>query len=136
MSVPTPDQFEAFYEAATLATAKLELAERREREPGYEPEKRPTAKAPFPWQKRVAARVCGGDWPRAIALPTAAGKTGCIDIAVFALACAVKDARQPRRIFFVVDRRIVVDQAFDHAKKLAKVLHRARRHPSRCGRGP
>ncbi len=125
MSVPTPDQFEAFYEAATLATAKLELAERREREPGYEPEKRPTAKAPFPWQKRVAARVCGGDWPRAIALPTAAGKTGCIDIAVFALACAVKDARQPRRIFFVVDRRIVVDQAFDHAKKLAKVLRTA-----------
>ena len=64
---------------------------------------------PFPWQKRLAKRVCGGEWPRAIALPTAAGKTACIDIAVFALACRAKDA--PRRIFFVVDRRIVVDQA-------------------------
>ena len=62
MNPPTPDQFEAFYKAVH----------------GY---------APFPWQSRVAERVCGGDWPRAIAPPTAAGKTGCIDIAVFALAC-------------------------------------------------
>ena len=121
MSSPTPTQFEAFYQAATLAIGNLERA----REPDSEPEQPPTAKNPFPWQKRVAARVCAGDWPRAIALPTAAGKTGCIDIAVFALACAAKDARQPRRIFFVVDRRIVVDQAFDHAKKLAKVMDRA-----------
>jgi len=75
---------------------------------------------PFPWQERVAARVCGGDWPRAIALPTAAGKTACLDIAVFALACRAKNA--PRRIFFVVDRRIVVDQAWLHADHLAQVL--------------
>ena len=64
-----------------------------------------------------------GDWPRAIALPTAAGKTACIDIAVFALACRAKDA--PRRIFFVVDRRIVVDQAWLHAKQLARILRRS-----------
>lgn len=75
---------------------------------------------PFPWQKRLAKRVCEGDWPSAIALPTAAGKTACIDVAVFALACRAKDA--PRRIFFVVDRRIVVDQAYEHAKQLAAVL--------------
>ncbi|MCE9564493.1 MAG: type I-U CRISPR-associated helicase/endonuclease Cas3 [Planctomycetes bacterium] len=123
MSTPTPDQFEAFYQASTLAIAELELAERQEREPDHEPEKSPTAKDPFPWQSRLAKRVCAGDWPRAIALPTAAGKTACIDIAVFALTCRAKAA--PRRIFFVVDRRIVVDQAFDHAKKLAKVLDRA-----------
>ena len=92
MSLPMPEQFAEFYHAVH----------------GYEP---------FPWQKRMAKRVCNGDWPRAIALPTAAGKTGCIDIAVFALACRAKDA--PRRIFFVVDRRIVVDQAWMHAEKLA-----------------
>jgi len=79
---------------------------------------------PFPWQGRLAKRVCAGDWPRVIALPTAAGKTGCIDIAVFALACRAKDA--PRRIFFVVDRRIVVDQAYIHAKKLADALLKAK----------
>jgi CRISPR-associated endonuclease/helicase Cas3 len=78
---------------------------------------------PFPWQERLARRVCAGDWPRVIALPTAAGKTACIDVAVFALACQAKDA--PRRIFFVVDRRIVVDQAHLHAEQLACVLNRA-----------
>ncbi|MFO0936994.1 MAG: type I-U CRISPR-associated helicase/endonuclease Cas3 [Gemmataceae bacterium] len=75
---------------------------------------------PFPWQNRLAKRVCNGDWPRAIALPTAAGKTACLDIALFALACGSSHA--PRRIFFVVDRRIVVDQAYEHAKKLAYLL--------------
>src|SRR5262249_38327668 len=75
---------------------------------------------PFPWQERLAKRVCDGDWPRAIALPTAAGKTACIDIAVFALACRAQTA--PRRIFFVVDRRIVVDQAWLHARAMAERL--------------
>jgi CRISPR-associated endonuclease/helicase Cas3 len=75
---------------------------------------------PFPWQERLARRVCAGDWPRVIALPTAAGKTACIDIAVFALACGAKEA--PRRVFFVVDRRVVVDQAQVHAENLAEVL--------------
>lgn len=83
---------------------------------------------PFPWQKRLTVRVTvqkkdGEPWPRAIALPTAAGKTACIAIAVFALACRAANAT--RRIFFVVDRRIVVDQAHDHAEKLACALDRA-----------
>jgi len=120
MNSPVPEQFEEFYKAATLAIAELELAERRKREPDYQPNDPPSEKSPFPWQKRLAHRVCSGNWPRAIALPTAAGKTACIDIAVFALACRAKGA--PRRIFFVVDRRVVVDQAYEHAKKLAKVL--------------
>ena len=85
MSLPQPEQFAAFYKAV------------------YGKSDDPTF-GPFPWQERLARRVCAGDWPHAIALPTAAGKTACIDIAVFALACRAKDA--PRRIFFVVDRRI------------------------------
>ena len=139
MSLPTPEQFEAFYRAASLAIAELEVAEQRKKDPKASPEKDvfplftalqseqteaptrpPEGKEPFPWQKRLAKRVCGGDWPRVIALPTAAGKTACIDIAVFALAC--RGRRAPRRIFFVVDRRIVVDQAWMHAESLAKVL--------------
>lgn len=95
MSLPKPDQFADFSQAVH----------------GYEP---------FPWQIRLAKRVCNGDWPRVIALPTAAGKTACIDVAVFALACRSKNA--PRRIFFIVDRRIIVDQAWEHAKKLARKL--------------
>ncbi|HJT79147.1 MAG TPA: type I-U CRISPR-associated helicase/endonuclease Cas3, partial [Gemmataceae bacterium] len=86
---------------------------------------------PFPWQRRLAVRVCdpARGWPRVIALPTAAGKTACIDIAVFALAYRARIGRPrtaPRRIFFVVDRRIVVDQAYEHARhKLASKLDKA-----------
>src|ERR1700722_1364269 len=105
MTTPTPDQFELFYKTI------------------YDKADDPDFDA-FPWQRRLAKRVHDGDWPRAIALPTAAGKTACIDIAVFALACRAKEA--PRRIFFVVDRRIVVDQAWLHSKHLAEMLCEAR----------
>jgi CRISPR-associated endonuclease/helicase Cas3 len=79
---------------------------------------------PFPWQKRLALKVAAGEWPVAIALPTAAGKTTCIDIAVFALACQAPNAA--RRIFFIVDRRIVVDQAYVYAKELSQKLAEAK----------
>ncbi len=86
--------------------------------------------APFPWQQRIAERVCdlSRGWPRAIALPTAAGKTACIDIALFSLARQAQlgaERTAPRRIFFVVDRRIIVDQALIHGQQLAKSLELA-----------
>lgn len=84
---------------------------------------------PFPWQARLAERILapGADpWPDAITLPTAAGKTACMDIALFALAVQAYrgDAplTAPRRIFFVVDRRIIVDEAYDRANRLARAL--------------
>jgi CRISPR-associated endonuclease/helicase Cas3 len=81
-------------------------------------------KTPFPWQRRLAERVCAGDWPGFITVPTAAGKTACIDIAIFALACG---AAVPRRIFFVVDRRIIVQQAYRRATGIAaKLIERSR----------
>ena len=87
--------------------------------------------APFAWQQALADRVLRNDeapWPQAIALPTAAGKTACIDVAVFALAAQADrqgtDRRitAPRRIFFVVDRRVIVDEAFARARSLAARL--------------
>lgn len=90
---------------------------------------------PFAWQQALAKRVMENieqPWPEAIALPTAAGKTACIDIAVFALAaqatrlsdgCAIT---APRRIFFVVDRRIIVDEAYARAERLAGKLANAK----------
>ncbi|MGE0494845.1 MAG: type I-U CRISPR-associated helicase/endonuclease Cas3 [Vulcanimicrobiota bacterium] len=76
---------------------------------------------PFPWQERLLKTVLAEDrWPADISLPTASGKTACIDVAVFALAMGQPDA--PRRIFFVVDRRVVVDEAYEHAKKLVTAL--------------
>jgi len=75
---------------------------------------------PFPWQTRLAEMVCAsGEWPRSIDLPTASGKTSCIDIALFAMA--VRGAG-PRRIFFVIDRRVVVDQALERMEEIAEKI--------------
>ena len=91
---------------------------------------------PFAWQTALAQRVLtaadaqSAAWPAAIALPTASGKTACLDVAVFALAAQAglvgSLRRAPRRIFFVVDRRVIVDEAHDRAQKLAGALAEAR----------
>lgn len=87
---------------------------------------------PFQWQQHLAAQVCTGQWPDYIKLPTSSGKTAVIDIAVFALAYqAAKENRlaagrgAPRRIFFVVDRRIIVNEAYQRAHAMAKKLRDA-----------
>lgn len=90
---------------------------------------------PFAWQQALAKRVLKDvdqPWPEAIALPTAAGKTACIDIAVYALAAQASQMAKgapliaPRRIFFVVDRRIIVDEAYARAEQLANKLAEAK----------
>lgn len=62
----------------------------------------------FPWQQMLAERLVDDDWPGFLDLPTAAGKTACIDIALYALAAQahrpVCERTAPRRIWFVVDR--------------------------------
>ena len=84
---------------------------------------------PFPWQARLAAAVLAEGWPATLALPTASGKTACMDIAVFARAVAAGGGGagppQARRVFFVVDRRIVVDDAYDRARRMADRLAEA-----------
>lgn len=81
---------------------------------------------PFPWQAAFAASLCSGKAPDYVTVPTGSGKTACLDGALFALA--VQAARPPtertvgRRIFFIVNRRIIVDEAFERAKKLAGKL--------------
>lgn len=77
---------------------------------------------PFDWQKDLADTVCNdGRWPKYLDMPTASGKTSVIDIAVFHLAMEGrrKGRKAPMRIAFVVDRRLVVDGALQHAKKIA-----------------
>jgi CRISPR-associated endonuclease/helicase Cas3 len=82
--------------------------------------------APFPWQERLLRQVVTAGWPEVLDLPTASGKTSSIDVAVFALAMEgglpLRERRAPLRIFFVIDRRLVVDQAHEHALRLKQAL--------------
>jgi CRISPR-associated endonuclease/helicase Cas3 len=97
---------------------------------------------PFKWQARLAGRVCQHGWGSGqdaaneldgrtdlIALPTSAGKTAVIDIALFHLALEAelpaRDRRAARRIFFVIDRRIVVDEAHVRSRRIASQLRTA-----------
>ena len=70
---------------------------------------------PFPWQVRLTEQVIStGEWPEVIDLPTGSGKTSVLDTAVFALA--VNPEQFPRRVIFVIDRRIIVDQVYERAE--------------------
>lgn len=88
---------------------------------------------PFPWQCMLTEQGVQSSWPEAINLPTASGKTACIDAAIFALAATADQSdinkRMPRRIWFVVDRRIVVDEAFERARAIAAKLASATSGP-------
>jgi CRISPR-associated endonuclease/helicase Cas3 len=71
---------------------------------------------PFPWQEALLEEVLAGGWPELIDVPTGLGKTAILDVAVFASAVGSQHGR--RRVFLVVDRRLIVDQAFDAALQL------------------
>ena len=79
---------------------------------------------PFPWQRRLTTQVLDrGVWPKVIDLPTGSGKTAVLDTAVFAMAA--RPTVSPRRVVFVIDRRIVVDQVYERARQIRDRLERA-----------
>ena len=95
----------------------------------HTPPKAPATKRtrPFRWQTMLANNVAKAGWPGGISLPTASGKTACLDIAIYCLALSADtEYPNPRRIFFVVDRRIVVDEAFRRATRIAQALKEPR----------
>lgn len=88
---------------------------------------------PFGWQRDLLAAVHGDKgWPDLIDVPTGAGKTAALDIALFALALdAANEPEQQwasRRIVMVVDRRVVVDQTARHARRIVDAI-RTSQHP-------
>lgn len=79
---------------------------------------------PFPWQTRLTKQVLENcAWPKVIDLPTGTGKTAVLDTAVFAMAA--QPAISPRRVVFVIDRRIVVDQVYERARRIRKRIEEA-----------
>ncbi len=81
---------------------------------------------PFPWQAKLADRLAaGGDWP-AVGIPTGLGKTACLDVAVWWLASQAHlepaERTAPTRIWWVVNRRLLVDSTSEHAEEIARAL--------------
>jgi CRISPR-associated endonuclease/helicase Cas3 len=70
---------------------------------------------PFPWQNRLYRLFADGNVPRALDLPTGLGKTSVMAIW---LAARAEGAPLPRRLVYIVDRRVVVDQATRVAEEL------------------
>lgn len=82
---------------------------------------------PFPWQARLARQVHDDEaWPSEIGVATGLGKTACLDIAVWWLASQAHleptQRAAPTRIWWCVNRRLLVDSTADHARKLAVSL--------------
>lgn len=76
---------------------------------------------PLGWQRRLFSLLTAGEVPAALDLPTGLGKTSIMAIWLIARA---HGASLPRRLVYVVDRRVVVDQATTEAEKLRKGLER------------
>ncbi|NKN34397.1 type I-G CRISPR-associated helicase/endonuclease Cas3g [Marichromatium bheemlicum] len=76
--------------------------------------------SPFPWQSALAARVAAGDWPEALTAPTGCGKTAIIDVWLWARLCG--HGVVPRRLVYVIDRRLVVDGVSDYVERLIDSL--------------
>lgn len=82
---------------------------------------------PFPWQARLAEQVAAEErWPSEIGVPTGLGKTACLEIAVWWLASQAHrppvERTAPTRLWWVVNRRLLVDSTTDHARSLADLL--------------
>ena len=85
---------------------------------------------PFPWQMDIVDRVLTQrSWPSLVDVPTGLGKTAMIDIAVFVAAATATEQGANRlgrrRVILVVDRRIVVDEAYERARNLSQALQNA-----------
>lgn len=86
---------------------------------------RATGKAPFPWQEALFDELVRKKFRKACDVPTGLGKTSVITIWLLALAHHAYTGTLdgfPRRLVYVVNRRTVVDQATDEAKRLRDVI--------------
>ena len=82
---------------------------------------------PFPWQSRLADQVAATErWPDEVGVPTGLGKTACLDIAVWWLASQADrppaKRTAPTRIWWIVNRRLLIDATTEHAEAIACAL--------------
>lgn len=90
-----------------------------------------TGSAPFPWQERLAEYTAEHRrFPDAVTVATGLGKTSAMVAHIWALADdvarnGVGGRTYPLRFFHIVERRLVVDAAFDTARAMADKLEAA-----------
>ena len=81
---------------------------------------------PMKWMRRMFNELLTGKVPSVVDLPTAAGKTDVVVIWLIALAWYVQNRDKanpvPRRLVWVVNRRVLVQQVDDMARKLTTKL--------------
>lgn len=81
---------------------------------------------PYPWQTMLAEHIaCCGRWPSDIVAPTGAGKSSVVDVHVFLNAeylAGRLERRPPRRLVLVSPRRVLVDDQYERALRLAAAL--------------
>jgi CRISPR-associated endonuclease/helicase Cas3 len=83
---------------------------------------------PYEWQTRLAAQLVTGRVPDDLVAPTGAGKTTLIEAFLYALAWQLhhdEERSLPLRLFWVVDRRAVVDQVHRHAEHVTARIYEA-----------
>jgi CRISPR-associated endonuclease/helicase Cas3 len=77
--------------------------------------------SPYSWQRELFMRFVSGEYPTEIDLPTGTGKTSLMDVWFLALTHQALEGQVkiPRRLVWVVNRRVVVDQATNRAMTIA-----------------
>src|SRR5580692_9953216 len=89
-----------------------------------------TERTPYPWQRKLFLSFIAPPttpWPEVVDLPTGAGKTAVLYIWLLALAWSIRTRTfgVPRRLAWIVNRRVVVDQVTTELEKLLKHLNDA-----------
>lgn len=82
--------------------------------------------APYPWQEQLFLQIVNGSWPASVPAPTGSGKTAVMYVWALAYAWSrihpESKLSVPRRLVWVVNNRVVVDQSTDEAKRLSESL--------------
>ena len=81
-----------------------------------------TGRRPYPWQRKLFLELVGsasGRWPEVVDLPTGAGKTSVVYIWLLGYSVCRQTGSPgfPRRLVWIVNRRVVVDQVTSELEK-------------------
>jgi len=87
-----------------------------------------TNQKPYPWQKKLFLSFIAPattPWPEVVDLPTGAGKTSVLYVWLLALAWSIRSRTfgVPRRLAWIVNRRVVVDQITTELEDLLRQIN-------------